>query len=187
MKKDETQLHNDAPHRDFYETGSTQPPKNHGGVLAVLLVLVIVLCGIVTILGITNIQLFRTLSTIREEQLVQWGDTHSTVGSEHATEQTAGEEVPVRLGLKCVTVSDFDRQYYLLPPGCLVMEVLAGTPAETGGIHIGDVIVSINGRSVDSAQELLSLLQNRNSGETVTLEIYRTYSKNNVTVTVTLE
>ena len=42
---------------DTYRTGSTRPPKNHGGIIAILLVLVILLCGIVTLLGIANIRL----------------------------------------------------------------------------------------------------------------------------------
>ena len=44
-----------------YGTGRTQPPKNRGGLVALLLILVIFLTGIVTVLGILNIQLFRQL------------------------------------------------------------------------------------------------------------------------------
>lgn len=44
-----------------YGTGRTQPPKNHGGLIAFLLILVIFLSGIVTMLGIMNIRLFRQL------------------------------------------------------------------------------------------------------------------------------
>ena len=44
-----------------YQTGSTQPPKSRGGLVAFLLVLVIVLLGAVTILGVMNIKLFQKL------------------------------------------------------------------------------------------------------------------------------
>ena len=37
-----------------YENGSTQPPKNHGGVIAVVLCTVIFLCGIISALGLWN-------------------------------------------------------------------------------------------------------------------------------------
>ena len=40
-----------------YQTGSTQPPKSRGGLIAVLLVLVIFLCGVVTIMTLMNIRL----------------------------------------------------------------------------------------------------------------------------------
>lgn len=43
--------------RDSYETGSTRPPKSHGTLIAVLLILVILLCGISSALGLLNIRL----------------------------------------------------------------------------------------------------------------------------------
>ena len=44
-----------------WQTGSTNPPKSRGGLVAVLLVLVIFLSGIVTVLGILNVKLFQQL------------------------------------------------------------------------------------------------------------------------------
>ena len=45
-----------------YRTGSTNPPKNHNGLIAVLLVAVILLGGIVSVLGLMNIRLFKQVS-----------------------------------------------------------------------------------------------------------------------------
>jgi len=47
--------------RDSYETGSTHPPKNQNGLVAVLLIAVILLGGISSVLGVLNIKLFREL------------------------------------------------------------------------------------------------------------------------------
>ncbi len=44
-----------------YQTGNTNPPKNHRGLIAVLMVLVIFLGGIGSALGLLNIHLFRKL------------------------------------------------------------------------------------------------------------------------------
>jgi len=44
--------------RDSYETGSTRPPKSHGGIIAVLLIAVIILLGVSTVMGMLNIRLF---------------------------------------------------------------------------------------------------------------------------------
>ena len=49
-----------------WQTGSTQPPKDRGGTMAVLLILIIFLCGIITVLGIMNVKLFTQLQS-REE------------------------------------------------------------------------------------------------------------------------
>ncbi len=50
-----------SPNRDIYETGSTKPPKNRGGLVAVLLLAVIFLGGIVSVLGVLNIKMFYQL------------------------------------------------------------------------------------------------------------------------------
>ena len=52
-----------------YRNGSTKPPKNRGGIVAVLLIAVILLCGIVTVLSFLNIRLFK--------QMKQMPDTNS--------------------------------------------------------------------------------------------------------------
>ena len=52
-----------------YGTGPTQPPKSRGGILALMLILIIFLCGIITVLGILNIRLFQQLRTRQENEL----------------------------------------------------------------------------------------------------------------------
>ena len=49
-----------------WQTGSTRPPKDRGGTMALLLILIIFLCGIITVLGIMNVRLFTQLQN-REE------------------------------------------------------------------------------------------------------------------------
>ena len=51
-----------------YETGRTKPPKNHGGLIAFLLIVVIFLCGLVSALGVMNIRLFTQLKTLPQPQ-----------------------------------------------------------------------------------------------------------------------
>lgn len=54
-----------------YRTGSTRPPKNHGGLIAALLVVVILLCGIVSALGLLNVRLFARLQQQPDEDRSQ--------------------------------------------------------------------------------------------------------------------
>ena len=49
--------------QESYQTGSTQPPKSYGGIIAILLILVIFLSGIVTILSMMNVHLFRMVKS----------------------------------------------------------------------------------------------------------------------------
>ena len=48
---------NDPWDRNIYETGSTNPPKQRGGLIAILLMLVIFLVGLSSVLGILNARL----------------------------------------------------------------------------------------------------------------------------------
>ena len=51
----------------YYGTGNTEPPKEHHGPMALMLILVIFLFGIITVLGILNIRLFQELKLKRQE------------------------------------------------------------------------------------------------------------------------
>ena len=52
---------------DTYRTGSTQPPKSRRGLIAVLLVAVILLCGAVGVLGVSNLRLLRQAERTQED------------------------------------------------------------------------------------------------------------------------
>ena len=193
MKKNKEQLHSGAWDAGSYETGSTCPPKSRGSLAAVLLVVTIVLCGIITVMGIMNIRLFQLLLSTQGQQakeslqLIQQDSTLSHPTQNAVTEETENQEIPVRLGLVCVTVSTFDRQYYLLPEGCLVVDVRQDTPAALGDIRVGDVILSIDGQAVPTAQELRRLMQACLPGGTVEVQLYRSFDDREMTVQITLE
>ena len=48
----------------MYETGRTRPRKSHGGLVALLLVVVILLCGIISALSVLNVKLFAELEAL---------------------------------------------------------------------------------------------------------------------------
>lgn len=50
-----------------YGTGNTMPPKNHGWIIALLLIVVIFLSGIVSVLSFLNIRLFQQLEKQKQE------------------------------------------------------------------------------------------------------------------------
>jgi len=57
--------------------------------------------------------------------------------------------------------------------GAIVMKVVAGSPAEKSGLKENDVIVSFNGRRVDSVRELQRLLSETPPERTVQIEVVR--------------
>ncbi len=66
--------------------------------------------------------------------------------------------------------------------GVSVKGVLTGTPAEQAGLKIGDEVLTIDGKSVDAPNALISLVQHSGIGQTVTLEILRGSQKISVSL-----
>ncbi len=52
-----------------YGTGRTEPPKDKGGLIALLLILIIFLCGIITVMGVLNVKLFQKLQVQEDNDL----------------------------------------------------------------------------------------------------------------------
>ena len=84
-----------------YETGSTRPPKSRGGLIAVLLVAVILLCGISTALGVLNIRLGLQLKNAESTNIsFSSGDTGEADPSEDiqdTTENFSSGDITVEL------------------------------------------------------------------------------------------
>ena len=57
--------------------------------------------------------------------------------------------------------------------GVVVSKVIADSPAKKGGIKEGDIIVSISGQDVRSAQDLLKIVGNAEAGSKVKVEVIR--------------
>lgn len=69
--------------------------------------------------------------------------------------------------------------------GAIVMKVVAGGPAEKSGLKENDVIVSFNGRRVDSVRELQRLLSETPADRTVQVEVIRGGSHQTLATTLT--
>ena len=74
-----------------YYTGPTDPPKNKGALVALMLILIIFLCGIVTVLGILNIRLFQQLNTDHNRQ--ELAISFTTESTEAVEEVQPTEEI----------------------------------------------------------------------------------------------
>jgi S1-C subfamily serine protease len=68
--------------------------------------------------------------------------------------------------------------------GLLISHVAANSPAESGGLLVGDVIVGFAGEAVQDAEELVTRLRGNRVGATVPITVIRGTSAVDVTVTV---
>ena len=75
------------------------------------------------------------------------------------------------IGIKGITVAADMSQYYNMPEGVYVSEVIKGGAAEKAGLPVNSIIIKIDGNSVDSMEELQEELQYYRVGDTVELTI----------------
>jgi serine protease Do len=75
------------------------------------------------------------------------------------------------LGIKGITVASDMSQYYNMPKGVYVSEVIEGGAADKAELPVNSIIIKIDGNSVDSMEELQEELQYYKVGDTVELTI----------------
>ncbi len=68
--------------------------------------------------------------------------------------------------------------------GIGIRDVLAGEPADQGGLQTGDVIVELAGEEIDNSGDLFQVLADHRAGETVTVEFFRDGSRMSTEVTL---
>lgn len=158
-------------HQNSYETGSTRPPKSHGGLIAVLLTAVILLCGISTALGLMNIRL--TLA-LKDRESNRYGAQFSNI-PETATEilSSADQTAQPALGLRGQELTEIAQRFYRLPPGFWVQDVIPNGPADQAGLQQGDILLAINGASVTDAESIRAILRQFSPGDKVQILIFR--------------
>jgi len=89
--------------------------------------------------------------------------------------QTKGKVIRPWIGVSILDVTADLQQYFKLPDrrGAIVGEVISDSPAAKAGLQVGDVIRKVDDDIVESAQNLVEMIQEREIGANVGLEIYR--------------
>jgi serine protease Do len=91
---------------------------------------------------------------------------------------------PRRMGVSIVPLSDQLAAYFGVKEGVLVSEVSGGTPAAAAGIQAGDVITTVNGRSIASSAELVREVREAEAGSTIDVQLTRNHKEMTVKVTL---
>jgi S1-C subfamily serine protease len=93
---------------------------------------------------------------------------------------------PAYLGVQIETLTSQLRSAYNFVPsqGAVVLAVETGSPADAAGLHQGDVITSLSGKPITSADQLGTAIQADKPGQTVKIGLYR--GPTQMTVTATL-
>jgi serine protease Do len=91
----------------------------------------------------------------------------------------------LNLGIQIRELDSATAKKYDLVEGIYVSSVDEFSPAEKGGLKIGDIIVKCDGKSAKTFAELKAIKEGKNAGDTMNIEVVR--DKKNVTVPVVLE
>ena len=83
-----------------------------------------------------------------------------------------------------LTWDDVEAEGLKSAEGAVVNRVIQGTPAETAGLKVGDVITSVDGKRVDDAQSFMQLIWQARAGSVVRLDVQRRGEPRTVSVTL---
>lgn len=89
------------------------------------------------------------------------------------------------LGITVQSISEQQAYYYGYEPGITVTEVTTGSPADVGGVKVGDKIVAFNGVEVKDSEELNFQKEKCSVGDTVTITVERSGEKLELSITLT--
>lgn len=98
----------------------------------------------------------------------------------------AGKVTRPYIGIKMQEVTQEVAEFLHLheAKGILVVEVIKGSPGEKGGLKRGDVILELDGKGVDTPNDLARSIRQKKVGDTVTLKFQRGEKSLRVAITL---
>jgi serine protease Do len=158
-----------APGFEFIQTDAAVNPGNSGGPLVNMAGEVVGVNSMAAVNGSIGfaipVNLVKALlPQLAEKGKVEWGWLGVTIAE-------VPDEEAARFGLK-------------EPKGVLIRQVAAGQPADQGGIKANDVVVSVDGASVEGPRDLQRIISSTPVGKVVKISLMREGKETEVAVTV---
>lgn len=94
-----------------------------------------------------------------------------------------GKKAPY-MGIVCKTLQKSVAEAHGLDQGVYVTDVYAKSPAYQGGMRVADVIVQVDGKNIQSMEEIHRMLAARNKKETLECKVIRTSGSKKVGKTI---
>ena len=91
------------------------------------------------------------------------------------------------MGIQIATLTpDLRSQYKLTPTqGAVILDVVTGSPAASAGLRQGDVIISIDGKQITSADQVTAITRSHKPGDTLRVTVQRGSQRLTESVTLT--
>lgn len=151
-----------------YNTGYTTPPKSHRTFIALLLIAVIILIGLSTLLGVSNLRLFQQLNQQKAEPTICYSTADSVVDSEFVpidVEQTANESTGFPALAEQEDALTLREIYIKCSPSVvsITSESRSGNSSGSGVIFSEDGYVVTNYHVIESGESYTVLLADERS------------------------
>jgi serine protease Do len=158
-----------APGFEFIQTDAAVNPGNSGGPLVNMAGEVVGVNSMAAVNGSIGfaipVNLVKALlPQLAEKGKVEWGWLGVSIAE-------VPDEEAAKLGLK-------------EPRGVLIRQVVAGQPADQGGIKANDVVVSVDGSPVEGPRDLQRIISSTPVGKSVKISVLREGKEREVAVTV---
>lgn len=90
------------------------------------------------------------------------------------------------LGVTLTDITPGLREYFGAPKdsGILIGDIEDGSPADKAGVRVGDIIIAIDGKDVESSWDLRKALQDKKDGDSVRIEVIRGRARQTIVATV---
>ena len=151
-----------------YQTGSTKPPKSHGGIIAFFLSATIFLCGLFTILNLLRVNFLQKLNDQTENRVCK--ASFSAPPADASAEQ---------LGFQGVPIPDFWQDFRQLPEGLFITRAKDGLLLRTG-----DILLNLNGQPISNWEQVTALAKGSHPGDQFTAIIFREGAKHTIHLTL---
>lgn len=167
------------------QTDAAINPGNSGGPL-------INIAG--QVIGINSIKIARAASGISAEGMGFSIPSNDVVDIINQLEQN-GQVIRPMLGVMMIdlaVISQEQQEKILKLPtdiksGVIIRSVQAASPAEAAGLKQYDVIVGIDGKEIENATDLQTILYTKKVGDEIEVTYYREHHKNTVKVSLSLD
>jgi membrane-associated protease RseP (regulator of RpoE activity) len=90
------------------------------------------------------------------------------------------------IGVSTLELTEGLREHYGAPKdaGVLVGSVEDNSPADKAGLKVGDIVISVDGKDIDSQMDLRRAISDKKDGESVRIDVLRGRNRQTVVATV---
>ena len=93
--------------------------------------------------------------------------------NELMTREILADEDKGFLGVSSRSVTDTMASFYGWPLGAYIVEVLEDSPAAKANLYVGDIVTSVNGVKITTADQLVASISSYRHGTTINLTVQR--------------